>query len=124
MESGIAVIAAEAQEETALPDAEAAAAGAPPATPRHTSRGSPPLTPYEGEHRLEVYTAIYRWTRKGPDRGKWEVDVKAQADAPLVTVEAVVRGVQERLGDGIVPERISATDLRGLISEPAWQSSP
>jgi hypothetical protein len=138
MESGIAVIAAEAPAELVAPDAEAAppdapdtsrdaarvTPSAPPPAPPHAERRTPPLTPYEGEHRLEVHTAIYRWTRKGPDRGKWEVDVKAEADAPLITVEAVVRGVQERLGDGVEPERISAADLRALISEPAWQSTP
>jgi len=97
METGIAVIAAE-------PEAIVAA-------PSHAGR-------------LEAHTAIYRWTRKGPDRGKWEVDVKAEADAPLVTIEAVVRGVQERLGDGIEPQRITASELRALISEPAWQPSP
>ena len=75
----------------------------------------------ERPDRLEVHTAIYRWTRKGPERGNWEVDVKAEADAPLVTIEAVVRGVQERLGDGIEPERISAAALRALMSEPTWQ---
>ena len=104
LESGIAVIAAEAPEESGEP--------------------APPAVPELHGHRLEVFTAIYRWTRKGPDRGKWEVDVKAEADAPLITVEAVVRGVQERLGDGIEPERISAAALRVLINEPAWQSSP
>ena len=126
METGIAVIAAEA--ESVVPAAEATLApppaAAPDDAPPHPEPRTPPLTPYAGEHRLEVYTALYRWTRKGPDRGKWEVDVKAEADAPLVTVEAVVRGVQERLGDGIEAERISAADLRALISEPAWQSTP
>src|SRR5690348_14495021 len=48
--------------------------------------------------RLEVHTARYRLTRKGPERGKWEIEVKTQADAPLESVEAVVRGVQDRAG--------------------------
>jgi hypothetical protein len=126
IESGIAVIAAEAGPQSVSPAPETAGDEVPesPAEdPLDAERRTKPLTPYDGEHRLEVHTALYRWTRKGPDRGKWEVDVKAEADAPLITVEAVVRGVQERLGDGIEPERISAADLRALISEPAWQSS-
>ena len=41
--------------------------------------------------RLEVHTARYRLTRKGPERGKWEIEVKTQADAPLEAVETVVR---------------------------------
>jgi hypothetical protein len=36
---------------------------------------------------------------KGPERGRWEADVVDEADAPLVTVEMVVRGVQRRAGE-------------------------
>jgi hypothetical protein len=74
--------------------------------------------------RLEVHTAWYRLTRKGPERGKWEIEVKTQADAPLETVEAVVRGVQERAGEAIEPTRLTGRELLALISEPAWQTSP
>ena len=49
--------------------------------------------------RFVVHTARYRLTLKGLDRGKWETNVFAEADAPLVTVDAVVRGVQRRSGD-------------------------
>ena len=38
-------------------------------------------TPAESRH--VVFTALYRLTRKGPDRGKWFFEVVAQADAPL-----------------------------------------
>ena len=74
--------------------------------------------------RLEVHTAWYRLTRKGPERGKWEIEVKTQADAPLETVETVVRGVQERAGEAIEPRRITGRELMALMSEPAWQTSP
>jgi hypothetical protein len=74
--------------------------------------------------RLEVHTAWYRLTRKGPERGKWEIEVKTQADAPLETVETVVRGVQERAGEAIEPTRLTGRELLELISEPAWQTSP
>jgi hypothetical protein len=74
--------------------------------------------------RLEVHTAWYRLTRKGPERGKWEIEVKTQADAPLETVETVVRGVQERAGEAIEPTRLTGRELLALISEPAWQTSP
>jgi len=74
--------------------------------------------------RLEVHTAWYRLTRKGPERGKWEIEVKTQADAPLETVETVVRGVQERAGEAIEPTRLTGRELRALINEPAWQTSP
>ncbi len=49
--------------------------------------------------RHTVYTARYRYVIKGPERGKWEANVKAEADAPLITVETVVRGVQRRAGE-------------------------
>lgn len=49
--------------------------------------------------RHTVYTARYRLVLKGPERGRWEADVVAEADAPLLTVEAVVRGVQRRAGE-------------------------
>jgi hypothetical protein len=74
--------------------------------------------------RLEVHTAWYRLTRKGPERGTWEIEVKTQADAPLETVETVVRGVQDRAGEAIEPTRLTGRELIALMSEPAWQTSP
>ena len=52
---------------------------------------------------------------KGPDRGKWEHAVVAEADAPLVTVEMVVRGVQRRSGDADEPERMSGDEARDHV---------
>jgi len=69
--------------------------------------------------RHTVYSARYRLTLKGPDRGKWECDVVAEADAPLVTVEAVVRGVRRRSGEQGEPEPVSGDALRQLALEPA-----
>ena len=63
-----------------------------------------------------VYTARYRHTLKGPDRGKWETNIVAEADAPLITVDAVVRGVQRRIGEADEPERMSGDDLRALFA--------
>lgn len=48
--------------------------------------------------RHTVYTARYRLVLKGPERGTWESEVVDEADAPLITVETVVRGVQRRAG--------------------------
>ena len=67
------------------------------------------------ESRLTVYTAKYRLTLKGPDRGKWEYSLQAEADAPLVTVDRVVRGVQQRSGDAEDPVRLSGDDFRALL---------
>ena len=84
------------------------------------------VVPEEPEHeeRHVIHTASYRWTRKGPDRGKWEVDVIAQADAPLPTVDVVVRGVQERSGDAIESQRLTAAELAAIVHEPSWQTAP
>jgi hypothetical protein len=65
----------------------------------------------EASTRQTVYTATYRLALKGIDRGKWEAAMQAEADAPLLTVSAVVRGVQRRSGDEMELERLTAADL-------------
>jgi hypothetical protein len=65
--------------------------------------------------RHTVWSASYRHTVKGPDRGKWEVEVTPEADAPLVTVEAVVHGVMKRAGEQFEPERLSAAEFRTIL---------
>ena len=80
--------------------------------------------PFEGpdladrEPRFVVYTARYRLVLKGPDRGKWETNIVAEADAPLVAVDAVVRGVQRRSGDLDDPTRMDGDELRATIGAP------
>ena len=69
-------------------------------------------------HRHTVFTARYRHTLKGPDRGKWEVDVQAEADAPLVTIDQVVKGVMKRAGEPFEPERITASEFKTIIESP------
>ena len=68
--------------------------------------------------RLTIYTARYRLTLKGVDRGKWEVDVVAEADAPLDAVDAVVRGVQRRAGEGAEPDRLTRDAFRDALEAP------
>lgn len=65
--------------------------------------------------RHTVYSASYRATLKGPDRGKWEAEVTAEADAPLLTVDAVVQGVMKRAGEQFEPERLSAHEFRTIV---------
>ena len=69
-------------------------------------------------HRHTVFTARYRHTLKGPDRGKWEVSVTEEADAPLLTVDAVVRGVQRRSGDVDEIIRLSGHEMRAVAATP------
>lgn len=71
--------------------------------------------------RLVVFTARYRLTRKGPDRGKWLFECGATADAPLATVDAVARGVTQRSKDLTEAERLNGDQLRTLLQDPAWR---
>lgn len=72
-----------------------------------------------------VYSASYRNTVKGTDRGKWQVEIVAEADAPLITVEEVVRGVVLRSGEQFQPERITGTEFRAIVPAPeVAQSEP
>ena len=126
METGVAVIAAEladmrprdepvqsSTEPSAEPSAEADGAAA-------DAAASPPETVTRPD-RLTVFTARYRLTRKGADRGRWEFDVVADADAPLRDVDTVVRGVQRRAGDDDEPERLTADGLRAALDGTSWQ---
>jgi hypothetical protein len=121
IESGVAVIAAypESQPEIVVADA-------PPAeqdrAEEREAELSAPLNDNEVDaprgrepRRYTVYSARYKLVLKGPDRGKWESTVVAEADAPLVTVESVVRGVQRRSGDAEEPERMSGDEARDYV---------
>jgi hypothetical protein len=146
-ESGVAVIAAFADlgysqgelpppvgepvnvEGHAAASAEPDAPGPPPdvestTTPADLSHHSPAAdTDPTPPKRLVIYRAVYRWTRKGPDRGRWEVDVTAEADAPLHAVSDVVRGVQRRAGEDGEPELITPDALRVALSDRPWAAA-
>jgi hypothetical protein len=89
-ETGVAVIAADL-----TPPAEEEA----PTVSRHT-----------------VYSAHYRLVLKGPERGRFETAVVAEADAPLAAVEAVVRGVLRRAGEDDEPERLTGESFREALA--------
>lgn len=112
METGVAVVAAIRPTVAILDEVEF---GAP------AELTAEPLEPAVADDRLVVYSASYRLTRKGIDRGKWEVDVTLEADAPFATVAAVVRGVQERAGEALDPQRLTHAELEALTAEPMWQ---
>ena len=94
VESGVAVVALVMPRTDAMGDAASSA--------RHT-----------------VLAAHYRLTLKGLDRGKWQVTVVEEADAPLITVETVVRGVQRRAGDLDDPERMDGDVIREVLTAAA-----
>lgn len=73
--------------------------------------------------RLSILTARFRLTLKGPDRGKWDFSMVHDADAPLQTVESVVRGVARRVGDDGEPELLSPEAFARVLSEPWWSAT-
>lgn len=70
--------------------------------------------------RLGILTAHFRLTVKGSDRGKWEFAMVHDADAPVETIESVVRGVARRAGEDGEPELLSGAAYQRAISEPWW----
>lgn len=77
-----------------------------------------PAAPAMPRIRHTVYTARYRLVQKGPERGKWEADVVAEAEAPLITVDLVVRGVQRRAGEESEIVRYTAAQLARALRLP------
>lgn len=73
--------------------------------------------------RYAILTAHYRLVLKGPDRGKWEVDIVHEADAPLDTLARVARGVARRAGDSADPEHFSGESLRHALEQPVWATT-
>ena len=76
------------------------------------------------QDRHTVYSASYRNTLKGQERGKWEVEVKAEADAPLITVDAVVQGVMKRAGEQFEPEKLTTHEFWTIIGYVPEASVP
>jgi hypothetical protein len=118
-ETGVAVIAASQSADTIGP---ADPADRPPALGQDSGADlddSPSITadaaPPADAERHTVFTARYRLTLKGAERGKWEFDVVADADAPLGEVDTVVRGVQRRSGDEDEPERLDGPAVRAAV---------
>jgi hypothetical protein len=151
METGVAVIAAMpvgaspvlAMAEVTLAEATTAAAMVttsapvdesadgstePPAPTVIATEPSPEEQLIEGakiSSRHVVYSARYRWTRKGPERGKWECEVVAEADAPLLTVETVVQGVRQRANEPVEPEKLDGDTVRAVLAaaEKRWATT-
>ena len=80
-----------------------------------------PVTSHDS--RLSIHTAHFRHTVKGPDRGKWEFFMVHDADAPIETVESVVRGVARRAGEDGEPELLSGDDFQRALVEPWWTAN-
>jgi hypothetical protein len=121
-ESGVAVVAAAPEAVQELP-------GVAPDGQEVVSEQAEP-TAWGGEpggqlpQRLTIYRASYCLALKGSERGRWEVDVTAEADAPLTAVDDVVRGVHRRAGEDRLPERLTAEDFRAALAGATWTAAP
>ena len=124
VESGVAVVAADVESRDEPGGAASAEERQRTAERAQSAEASHRTAASAGEpQRHTVYTARYRHTLKGPDRGKWEFDLVAEADAPLITVSTVVRGVQKRSGELGDPERLSPDDLRTALDDAPWRAT-
>lgn len=125
VETGAAVLAVDRIIEVVTPVAPEAVVGDAGSVEAAPLADAPPAEPAaEPDRRPVVLTARYRHTLKGVDRGKWELEIVEQADAPLATIDIVVRGVQERLDDTIEPERLDADALRAARADGVWTPPP
>ena len=139
VETGIAVVAMDEVRQldvgpTATLPAEGGPAEAGPAEAGPSETGPAETGPSEtgpSDHatgndgrplRYTVHTARYRLQLKGPDRGRWDFDVVEEADAPQVSVDAVVRGVHRRSGEPFEVERLAPHDLARALGEIPWTS--
>lgn len=108
-ETGVAVICA-----AITPPLDAAPEPVAPIAPPDAAPESAAPTP--APPRLTVFRADYRLLYKGRERGKWEMSVVEEADAPADTVDAVVRGVHERAGVEDEPERLDGAAYRAALA--------
>ncbi|MGQ0650540.1 MAG: hypothetical protein ACT4P7_23620 [Gemmatimonadaceae bacterium] len=73
--------------------------------------------------RLAILCARYKLVFKGSERGRWDLEIMHQADAPLDTLDRVIAGVMRRSGETGEPERFTRESLRESLDAPAWVQS-
>ncbi len=122
IESGVAIVAARpaAPEPAAIvapyPDVEAVI----PLV--QGSDGPPVVRDVTGHNRYEILSARYKLALKGTERGTWEMELRHEADAPLDTIDRVVRGVALRAGEDDEPESIAVARFRDAVSDAPFLS--
>lgn len=119
VESGVAIVATTGDK---VPVQEPAVAGVEESFEAPVAEATTDATG-AGPERLSILTAHFRHTVKGPDRGKWEFFLVHDADAPIETVESVVRGVARRAGEDGEPELLSGDDFQRALTEPWFHST-
>ena len=106
-----------------VPGEHPAGSAAERAEPGPASEPEPQLRSARPPRRLTIFRARYRLTLKGAERGKWEMDMTEEADAPASTVDEVVRGVHRRAGEESEPERLSGEALRAALTDEPWTAA-
>jgi hypothetical protein len=119
VESGVAIVATVGDK---IPVQEPVVAAVEESFEAPVAEPTPEVTA-AGPDRLSILTAHFRHTVKGPDRGKWEFFLVHDADAPIETVESVVRGVARRAGEDGEPELLSGDDFQRALTEPWFHST-
>lgn len=134
VESGVAIVAARPATPEPIPMAELPADAeirqpVPPyadieAVIPLVQDGDAPRAPLEtsGHNRYEILSARYKLALKGTERGSWEMELRHEADAPLDTIDRVVRGVALRAGEGDDPECIAVARFRDALSDAPFLS--
>ena len=118
LDDEVVAVADAVDAETDVADAVDADAAEEPAAEEPLAEAPLAEAPAVPRIRHTVYTARYRLVQKGPERGKWEADVVAEAEAPLITVDLVVRGVQRRAGEESEIVRYTAAQLARALRVP------
>lgn len=114
---------AEVSEDAALPDESESPYLEEPAVEvepvdQADGAGEEAAAPAQPAPRYTIHTARYRLTLKGVDRGKWDFDVVAEAEASLEALDKVVRGVLRRSGEGAEPDRLTTDAFREALEAP------
>ena len=75
-------------------------------------------------HGVVRVTSYIGWLGEGKIKPNMHVKVVAEADAPLITVEAVVQGVKVRANEAVEPERMAGDDVRGRLADIRCRTTP
>lgn len=123
IESGVAIVAARPPEPPRIEVLDVQGADAEAAIPVVSEAAPPHPEPVpNGPPRYEILSARYKLVLKGTERGQWDAEVRHEADAPLDTIDRVVRGVALRAGEDGEPECIADTGFRAALSDAPFLS--
>jgi hypothetical protein len=121
IESGVAIVAARPREPEPLAAENAENGGDVEAVIPIMRESDAPFASNTAS-RYEILSARYKLVLKGTERGQWDTEVRHEADAPLDTIERVVRGVALRAGEEGEPECLADVGFRAALSDAPFLS--